>query len=75
MIRWLAKNGIQTGVHYPIPCHLQPVFGKMEDAKIKLERTEQVAKELLSLPMYPGITEEDVAYVSSKIREFHETRH
>jgi len=75
LIRWLAKNGIQTGVHYPIPCHLQPVFGKMEDAKIKLDKTEQVAKELLSLPMYPGITEEDVAYVSSKIREFHETRH
>ncbi len=72
LLAWLAKHGVQTGIHYPIPCHLQPVFTKMERGGVHLRNTEAVAQELLSLPIYSGMTKEEVEYVVSKVREFHE---
>jgi dTDP-4-amino-4,6-dideoxygalactose transaminase len=66
----LAQNGVQTGIHYPIPCHLQPVYAKMEET-CRLEKTEQLAKEILSLPIFPGMTEEEVEYVAEQVRAFH----
>jgi perosamine synthetase len=69
---WLSNNGIQTGIHYPIPCHLQPVYARMEGKLVRLEKTERVAKELLSLPMYPGMTREEVDYVATKIKQFYD---
>jgi len=65
----LAQNGVQTGIHYPIPCHLQPVYAKMEET-CRLEKTEQLAKEILSLPIFPGMTEEEVKYVAEQVRAF-----
>jgi dTDP-4-amino-4,6-dideoxygalactose transaminase len=68
----LAQNGIQTGIHYPIPCHLQPVFKRLENSNLYLKNTEQVANELLSLPIFPGMSAEEVERVAHKVREFHE---
>ena len=70
----LAQNGIQTGIHYPIPCHLQPVFKRLESSKVRLKNTEEIANELLSLPIFPGMSEEEVDQVAHKVREFHEQK-
>jgi len=70
LAQWLSKNGIQTGKHYPVPCHLQPVFAKMEHKSVRLERTEAAANELLSLPMYPEMTGDEIDYVAGNVRKF-----
>ena len=55
----LADVGIATGVHYPVPCHRQPALASQ--AKTVLQAAEQAAEEILSLPMYPHLSDEDVA--------------
>lgn len=65
---YLHKNGIETGIHYQIPVHMQSVF----DGETMLPRTERVCGEILSLPMYPLLSEEDVEFICSKIKEFKE---
>ena len=62
---YLHKNGIETGIHYRIPVHLQRIF----DGETVLPRTERVCGEILSLPMHPLLSEEDVEFVCKKIKE------
>jgi dTDP-4-amino-4,6-dideoxygalactose transaminase len=51
----LERLGIHTGVHYPVPCHLQPPMRRYADGP--LPTTERAAQELLSLPLFPHMTE------------------
>jgi dTDP-4-amino-4,6-dideoxygalactose transaminase len=53
----LAAAGIGTGIHYPIPLHLQKAYATLSYKKGDLPVTERVAAEILSLPMFPGLTE------------------
>ncbi|MBD2233109.1 DegT/DnrJ/EryC1/StrS family aminotransferase [Phormidium tenue] len=55
--------GIQTGIHYPIPCHLQPAFSALGYGLGSFPQAEALSQEILSLPMYPGMTLEQVDYV------------
>jgi dTDP-4-amino-4,6-dideoxygalactose transaminase len=66
--RFLQANGIGCGVHYPIPIHLQEAWrnGYSEGA---FPVAENLAKELLSLPMFPELTEEQIEYVVHYVRE------
>jgi len=57
----LARRGIQTGVHYPVPCHQQPPLRRFADRPLPV--AEQAAGELLSLPMFPHMTGEQVEFV------------
>ena len=66
--RYLKEKGVQTGIHYPIPLHRQPCV----QSEIQLPVTEKYVNEILSLPMYPQLTDVEVAYVASCIREFME---
>lgn len=59
----LTAAGIQTGIHYPIPCHLQPAFSALGYGPGSFPQAEALSQEILSLPMYPGITLEQVDYV------------
>lgn len=59
----LATAGIQTGIHYPIPCHLQPAFSALGYGPGSFPQAEALSQEILSLPMYPGMTLEQVDYV------------
>ena len=59
----LNATGIGTGVHYPIPAHEQPAFSYLGYAPEDLPFTNQVAKRVLSLPLYPEITREQVERV------------
>jgi perosamine synthetase len=67
----LLENGIQCNIHYPIPIHLQPLYVKMFSFKEgMLPRSELLAKECLSLPMHPFLSDEDVSYICEEINSF-----
>ena len=65
----LAKVGIQTGIHYPIPCHLQPAFAATLGYKIgDFPHAESLADKILSLPIYPGLSDTQVSQVVAAIQ-------
>jgi len=68
---WLMNNGIETGLHYPIPCHAQPIYRDLE-GDVTLPRTERICREVLSLPIHPEMTDADVEYVTSSVRQFND---
>jgi len=63
----LESVGIQTGIHYPIPCHLQPAFKDLGYEIGDFPHSEKLAKQILSLPMYPGLTNSQVKEVVTAI--------
>ena len=69
---FLSRHGVSTLVHYPVPIHMQPAITSILGAQRALENTEKAAKEVLSIPMYPGLTNREVKYVSDKITKFFE---
>jgi dTDP-4-amino-4,6-dideoxygalactose transaminase len=67
----LWEQGISTGVHYPIPIHLQPAYGAL-GSQGAFPVTEQCAKRILSLPMYPGITPAAIEKTANAVRSFYD---
>ncbi|HEY9646162.1 MAG TPA: DegT/DnrJ/EryC1/StrS family aminotransferase, partial [Chroococcidiopsis sp.] len=65
----LNDMGIQTGIHYPLPCHLQPAFQHLGYHPGDFPNSEELCQEVLSLPMYPGLTEAQVHRVVAGISE------
>lgn len=65
----LMEKGIQTIIHYPIPVHLQESYQDLGILKGSLPETEQAAKEILSLPLYPEITRDEIKEVAESICE------
>jgi dTDP-4-amino-4,6-dideoxygalactose transaminase len=63
----LKKKGISTGLHYPIPLHLQKAYVPMKTSAGSFPVTEAYAKRLLSLPMFPELKEEQLAYVCEEL--------
>jgi dTDP-4-amino-4,6-dideoxygalactose transaminase len=63
----LAQRGIQTGVHYPVPCHKQPPLRRFAERPLPV--AEQSVCELLSLPLFPHLTDSQVDYVCESLRE------
>ncbi|MBD2462390.1 DegT/DnrJ/EryC1/StrS family aminotransferase [Oscillatoria sp. FACHB-1407] len=59
----LQEQGIQTGIHYPIPCHLQPAFQHLGYQAGDFPHAEALCQEVLSLPMYPGLDQAQVLRV------------
>jgi dTDP-4-amino-4,6-dideoxygalactose transaminase len=53
----LSREGIQTGIHYPVPVHLQPAYAGLGYGPGSFPVTEAAADEILSLPMYPELPE------------------
>ena len=70
---YLGERGIATVVHYPIPGHLQPAAKPWSKGPGSLPVTEGLAGRVLSLPMYPELTREQIAYVARTIRAFYAT--
>lgn len=60
----LLARKIETLIHYPIPCHLQPAISGIEHRCGDLTVTERVTKRMLSLPMFPTLSPEQVAHVT-----------
>ncbi len=65
----LQDAGIESGLHYPIPLHLQEAYASLGYARGDFPVTERVAGRILSLPMYPGISTEAVARVAAELLE------
>ena len=61
----LAQRGIQTGVHYPVPCHRQPPLRAFAERPLPV--AEQAASQLLSLPIFPHMTDRQVDYVCESL--------
>lgn len=68
LARFLKERGIQTGIHYPVPCHRQPAVERLTPPT--LHRTEQIAQEILTLPLSAGHTDAEVDHVATVAREF-----
>ncbi|RKY75344.1 transcriptional regulator [candidate division KSB1 bacterium] len=67
---YLKTKGIATGIHYPVPLHLQPAFKELGYKEGDFPVSEQVSSQVLSLPMYPELPEEHVHYVAMEIKNF-----
>lgn len=67
---WLGGRGIQTGLHYPVPVHLQQAYVELGGRAGDFPVTEQIANEQLSLPMYPEMPDSDVSVVCEAISQW-----
>jgi len=70
----LSEAGIGTGIHYPIPLHLQKAYQHLNYKKGDFPVTERVAAEIVSLPMFPQLQQEQLNEVAKKVKEFAATR-
>ena len=68
VIEGLREEGVRTGIHYPIPCHLQPSMRDYTEGEGSLPHTEQAAREIISLPMCPTLRPEDAEEICSRLR-------
>lgn len=68
--KYLSENGIATQIHYPIPPHLSEAYGYRGVDQGELPITENYAKRIVSLPLFEGMTKEEVDYVISIVNGF-----
>src|ERR1700719_3411044 len=69
VISQLAAREIETAVHYPKPLHLQPAYSSLAYPPCSFPLAERACEHVLSLPIYPGMTPDQVAYVANSVRE------
>lgn len=65
----LKERGVETGIHYPTPLHRQPAWEETYGAGLSFPRAEKLASEILSLPIVPDLSWEEVRYVAECFRE------
>lgn len=66
----LQRLGVGTGIHYPTPVHLQPAYhGRVATGPAGLEHSERAASEVLSLPMFPQLSDAQIEFVIRAVRE------
>ena len=65
----LNERGVDSAVFYPLPLSLQPCFSDLGYEKGDLPVSEQAAREVISLPVFPGLTEEEIKYVADSVVE------
>jgi dTDP-4-amino-4,6-dideoxygalactose transaminase len=70
--KYLADNKIGTLIHYPIPPHLQKAYEHLGLKKGDFPISEEIADTCLSLPMWPGMTEKDAAFVCKTIKRYYQ---
>ncbi|MDH7517799.1 MAG: DegT/DnrJ/EryC1/StrS family aminotransferase [Candidatus Thermoplasmatota archaeon] len=71
LMQYLKEKGIDCGVHYPIPLHLQPAYKKLGIKRGSYPVSEQLAGEILSIPIYPELSEEQRDYIVDNITQFY----
>lgn len=67
---FLKENGIGTAIHYPHPLHLQKAYSHLGYKEGDFPIAEKCAREIVSLPMFPELTKQEIEYVCAKIREW-----
>lgn len=68
LLEHLRAAGVMAGIHYPIPLHRQPAYVALGYGDVALPHTERAAAEVLSLPIYPELTDDAIAYVAETVR-------
>ena len=68
--KFLQEKGIETAIHYPIPCHLQPALSYLGYREGDLPVSEKASREVLSLPIFQYLSEDEVDYVIDAVVEF-----
>ncbi len=68
---YLMEQGIECLIHYPVPVHLQKAYSSKGWENGDFALTEKLAGRILSLPIFPGITEEQINYICDSIKTFH----
>lgn len=68
LVEYLAKYGIMTSIHYPVPVHQQPAYRRLNRGR--LPETEKAAREVLSLPMYPELRDSHVEELCRRVAAF-----
>ncbi len=69
LLTFLREKGIGASIHYPVPVHLQPAYKSLYGCE-ELPETEKIAKEIVSLPIYPELSESDVQMIIRVIMDF-----
>jgi len=69
--KFLQTKGIGTMIHYPVPPHLQEAYKELGHKKGDFPLAEKIATTCLSLPIWPGMKEEELLFVSESLREFY----
>lgn len=70
ILNLLKEAGIMCGIHYPVPLHLQPAYKYLGYSKRDFPVAEQLASQIISLPVFPYMDKEEVEYICQKITEF-----
>ncbi len=70
LINFLKEKEIGAGIHYPVPIHFQEAYKDLGHKKGDFPMTEKAANEIISLPMFPELTEEKINYIVKAIKEF-----
>ncbi len=71
LMDYLVEKEIGTLIHYPTPIHLQPAYRHLGYGTGSFPKAEQAAREIISLPMYPSLREDEVFRVCDAIRSFY----
>lgn len=66
---YLARHGVETAVHYPIPLDRQPLFERIGISEKCCPVSQEVSQRILSLPVHPGLSEEDIDYIAELIEK------
>jgi dTDP-4-amino-4,6-dideoxygalactose transaminase len=70
LLEYLKDREIACGVYYPLPLHLQPAYAYLGYKRGDFPAAERASERILSLPMYPEMTDDQVDYVCNAIKEF-----
>ncbi len=71
--QWLTEQGVQTAIHYPVPVHLQAAYRFLNFRQGDFPVAEELAATSLSLPLFPGLREEEQARVVQAVKQFFES--
>jgi len=70
LLSWLGENGVQAGIHYPVPIHLQKAYQDLGYASGDFPHSERLTRRILSLPMFAELKSSQVRYTVETIKEF-----
>jgi dTDP-4-amino-4,6-dideoxygalactose transaminase len=70
LMGYLKEKGIECGIHYPLPLHLQPAYASLDFTKGQFPVTEQLAGEIISIPMYPELSREQQQYIIDALVDY-----
>ncbi len=71
LLNYLKEKEIFCGIHYPIPLHLTGAYQTLSHPKGTYKETEKAAEQILSLPMFPELSEEQITYAAEQIKTFY----